>query len=456
MTADISTPTNRYEELSAKRALPRALMGGTKEMRAQGKTYLPQHPAETLDSYNLRLDSTTLYNGFKDTIKKMTGKIFSKDILPDENIPTAIADLLSNIDGAGRNLTAFAYDAFFSAMTDGISFIYSEFPVVKREDGALPTMADQLAQGARPYTVLVKASQLIGCKSENIGGTQMLTEIRIREILTEPDGEWGEKEVIQIRLIQIGYWFTFRYDKDTDEWIIHDLGEISLPYIPLIPVYTNRVGFYEGEPPLDSLAELNLEHWISSSEQRRALAFARFAMLTLTGVQGTTNVDVGPDVVIKLADPSAKASYTEPSGTGIEAGRLDLEAIEKRMQHTGMTIRVQTPGGVTATAAAIDSTDSDAALLAAAGGLQDSLNSVLQTFADYLGEKDGGEVLVNKSFGVVAPNGTAGEVLSLHMAVGLRKKTLIEEYKRRGVLADTVDVEEEVAAETEVDKVDGE
>ena len=86
---------------------------------------------------------------YGDRIKKMTGKIFSKDILPDESIPTSIAALLPNIDGAGRNLTAFAYDTFFAAMEAGISFIYVEFPVVKRADGELPTMADQLAPPRR-------------------------------------------------------------------------------------------------------------------------------------------------------------------------------------------------------------------------------------------------------------------------------------------------------------------
>lgn len=445
----IQTPSNRCEELSKLRKLPRDLMLGTGGMVESGRDHLPQHPAESDEAYAVRLKGTTLYCGFSDAIKKMVGKVFSKSIAPGTDIPPQIEELLPNIDGSGRDLTAFALDVFKSAMIDGVNYIMVDFPVVSPAvEGEAPTMADQQAQGARPYTILVEAENVIGWKSENVGGRQMLTELRIEEEGFEPDPKDEYKEIAyeQIRLLLPGSFEVWRKIKDgpgAGEYMLYDGGSTSLPYIPVVPVYTNRTAYFEGEPPLLPLAELNLEHWVSSSEQRKALTFARFAMLVLAGVDQNSSVEVGPDKVLKLPQ-GATAAYVEPSGTGIAAGRLDLEAIEKRMEHAGMTVRVQTPQGITATAAAIDSADADAALLAAATALQDSLNQVLQVMADYLGLADGGKVTVNTTFADAVANGTSAELAQLY-TVGLASKSkVISELVRRGVFDKDTDIEAEI------------
>jgi len=446
--ATIATPSTRYEALEEKRDLPRALMGGTAKMREEGKEFLPKHPAESEESYQVRLNSTTLYNGFADTVSKMVGKVFSKPVILDENVPGQIVAICDNIDGQGRNLTAFALDAFKDALIDGISFVLIDFPVVSVE-GRAATMADQITQGAKPYTVLVCADNLIGWKSANVNGAQVLTEARIKETFTEPDqkDEWAEVKVEQIRLLRPGSFELWRKQQDgpnAGKWFLYGEGLTTLPYIPLIPVYTNRVGFYEGEPPLMPLAELNLEHWISSSEQRKSLTFARFAMLVLTGVDANSAVDVGPDKVLKLPQ-GATGGYIETSGAGIEAGRLDLEAIQERMTHAGLSIKVQSTVGVTATAAAIDSTDADSALMAAATALEDSLNQVLYAIAGYLGLPDGGTVQLNKSFAQKQPTGNVADLSTLYVSGLLSNGTVINELKRRGVVDEELDVEEELA-----------
>lgn len=448
--ADISTPSGQYTEYESKRELPRALMGGTAKMREEGHKFLPQFPAESDESYKVRLNSTTLYNGFSDTIKKMVGKVFSKNIQLNPDIPPQIVELMPNIDGQGRNHTAFFLDAFRDAMIDGVSFVFVDFPVVTpATDGQSPTMADQQAQGARPNTVLICAENLIDWDHKSIGGAEILTEVRIKEKFTEqdPSNAWAEIEIEQIRLLRPGSFEIWRKVKDNTihaKWDLHDEGTTSLSYIPLIPIYTNRTGYYCGEPPLMPLAELNQEHWISTSEQRKALTFARFAMLVLSGVNPDSNVDVGPDKVLKVPQ-GASAAYAEPSGTGIEAGRLDLEAIEARMQHAGMSIQVQTQvGNVTATATAIGSYESNSALMAAATSLEDSINQVLQVFADYMGLSDGGSVTINKTFGQMLATGTIPELVTLHTAGLVSTETIMSELKRRGMLDESVDTEAEI------------
>lgn len=447
MTATVNTPTARYDALAKKRALPRALMGGTTAMVEAGEKFLPKHPAESDISYKVRLIGTTLYNGFKLAVAAQVGKVFSKPVMINADVPPVVAGLLSDVDGQGRELTPFMMDLFDDAMTDGISFILVDFPVLTTVPGAPPpTLADQQLAGAKPYWVHVMADQLIGWRHENINGLQTLTEIRLRENTFEPDGEWGETECERIRVIRANYFATYKKEKEgllAGQYLLESEGITSFNFVPLVPVYANRVGFFEGEPPLTSLADLNLEHWISSSEQRKALSFSRFAMLALIGVDTKSEVVVGADKTLKLP-MGASAMYIEPSGTGVEAGRKDLEAIEARMQGAGMQLRVEKAGTVTATAAAIDTQEANAGLRAVADGLGDSIELALLYTAKMLGLPNGGTVEINDDFAKPVAAGTVAELTSALTIGALSLSTYLTELKRRGILDDSLVVEDEI------------
>ncbi len=91
-----------------------------------------------------------------------------------------------------------------------------------------------------------------------------------------------------------------------------------------------------------------------------------------------------------------------------------------------------------------NSSEGNSALLAAAGSLEDSLNQMLQIFADYENIPDGGTVSVNKEFGGNAPKGTTTELID-SASKGLTSKELyVNEMIRRGVYNDDTDVKEEL------------
>lgn len=444
--SDVSTISIVCQRGIESRALETILMGGTKSIRDAGEKYTPKYPNEDPESYRMRLNGATLFNAFEDAVKKMSGKVFSKDIIINDGTPETIKEYCKNIDGQGRNITAFSYDAFHAAMIDGVSFIFVDFPVVKPlEEGKRPLLSDQKAQGARPTSILYTANQIIGFRHESRGGAEVLTQVRIRETITESDGNFGERSIEQIRVLNIGSFEIWRKTQTGNviSWVMHDNGVTSLSKIPLVPVYVNRTGYMAGSPPLKSLAELNLEHWISSTDQRKALTFARFAMMVFSGVQPGSISSVGPDMVIELAEPGANWGKIESSGEGIIAGRLDLEAIEKKMDKTGMVITVQNSSGdITATAAMINSAEANAALLAAAGSLEDSLDQMLQFHADYENLPTGGSVTVNKQFGKRRSTASVQDLIGLFNAGLLDEKTVLEELRGRGDLGDDVDVEE--------------
>lgn len=441
MEDDVSTRTAICNQDAESRKLERALIGGTKEMRAQGQTFTPKYEGEDLGTYKTRLDGTFLFNAFETAVRANVGKVLSRDIVINDDVPLEIVELTPNIDGQGRNLTAFALDAFREALIDGVSFIFVDFPEILGKFDQAPLLSDQIAQAARPSAILYQADQIIGFKHANIGGIEQVTQIRIHEIVTEPSGQWGEVQVEQIRVLNRGSFEIWR--KPDKDWIMAHGGKTSLEYIPIVPVYTNRIGFMRGYPPLKALAELNLEHWISSSDQRKALTFARFAMMVFTGVMPGTVSKVGPDIVVELQEPNAQWGKIESSGNGIEAGRLDLEALENKMQHAGMAIQVQDAhGNVTAEAAALNSEEINSALMAAAGALEDSVDQMFQIMADYLGLPSGGSVTVNKQFGRRKSTATVQDLTLLYSNGILDGDTILTELQKRGDLSEDLDLEE--------------
>lgn len=435
----VALPSSKQQNLEMLRALPRTLMEGTDAMRAAGKAYAPQHPAESDGSYATRIATTTLYGAFSQAVVKQAGKLFEKPVtLVDAD--DAMVKFADDVDGEGRTLTAFLNDATKEGFVDGVAYLLVEYPVIP----AGATQADVNNMGARPYWVLVRACQVLGWKSIPLAGSQVLTQFRFVEEVEEEINEFVVECVKQIRVLDIGgFYRIYRKVKDKEgkeDWRIHEEGRASWEFIPVVPLYTNRTGFFEGKPPLRELAELNAEHWASSSEQRRALSFLRFAMLAVIGASTSksnpVDVTIGPDKIINLP-AGGDAKYVEHNGQGIKAGADDLDAIEKRMQTAGMELRIENAGQVTATASAIDSQESNAALKAVAKGVEASATEAMAIAAAFL-RANPGIVKVYDEFAEAAEGG-ASDFIGLFGAGLVSRETVWDELVRRHVLDDDFD-----------------
>lgn len=447
--------TARQKHLTDLRELPRALMGGTKTMRLAGVKFLPRHPNEEPEVYKVRVEQTFLFNAFGEAVNKQSAKLFGKPVTPQDSVPQELKDFCDNVDGQDRALTPYCSDLEREAFVDGIEFILVDFPTMAPN----ASMADVRRSGSRPYWVHVKADAVRGIQSEVINGEQVLTQFRFYECSTErdPADSFKEVEVQRIRVLEVGRFTVYRLTKNKDDkkerWLVESTGTVSLPYIPIVPVYVNRVGYMEGAPPLNALAELNQEHWVSSSEQRNALTYSRFAMLKVKGVDrpkrnpdtGETKkgISVGPSKVIYLPI-NGDAGYVEHTGKGVEAGRADLEAIERRMESAGMEIRVDNAGQVTATAAAIDSAETNAGMKAVAKALKDAVEIALQYTADWMAlGKSAGEVTVYEEFGDVETEVTLDQLLKMRAQREISQPTFWDECKRRHILSDEFDADKE-------------
>ena len=108
--------------------------------------------------------------------------------------------------------------------------------------------------------------------------------------------------------------------------------------IPVAPVYLNQTGFMCGSPPLMDLADLNITHWQSSSDQRNILHVARVPILFASGVAEDIELVVGANAFMRASDPQARLEYVEHSGAAITSGKDDLKVLEFQMQAMGLQL----------------------------------------------------------------------------------------------------------------------
>ena len=430
-----------------------ALKGGTPAMRAAKKTYLPQQPKEDDEDYAYRLATSTLFPAFMRTCGVMAGKPFSKELTLNK-VPAAVEQLLSDIDGQGRSLHAFASDVFADC---GIEFGFGGILVdfTKTEED-VKTVADEKRAGLRPYWVHIKKDQILGYKAENRGGTMVLTQLRIAEQREVDDGEFGVSYVDVVRVYYPGRWELYQIATDGKSWVIVDEGLMSIGVIPFVPLYGVRLGFMEGVSPLLDLADLNIKHWQQQSDQDDSTRFARKRMVAFTGITSADEMTVASNYAIQLP-PNADVKVVQGSAESVTVGRTELTALEQQMIQTGAELLVALPGQRTATEASNDAEANKSMLQSIVENFEDALDAALQLTADWLGAGEGGTVSLFKDFAAATlTDASAQLVLSMNMQGLITKETALKEMQRRAVLSADLDVKTEVGlAEDQVPDLGG-
>lgn len=446
---DVFSQSAAVQEMAEHWPLIAALIGGTSAMRKAAKTYLPQWPNEDDDAYKTRLAVATMFPAFQRTVEVLSGKPFSKPLTIGDDVPARIKGWMENIDLQGRNLHVFTASCVEDSVANGLGGILVDYP---RTDG-VRTRADEIAAGVRPYFVHVRAKSILGWRSEVVNGAEVLTQLRLLETVTEPEGEFGEKTVDQVRVLYPGRWEIWRKNKarGRNGVAIHDQGETSLKKIPFVPFYGKRLGFMRGQPPLLELAHMNVEHWQSKSDQQTILHVARVPILAVLGVDDDKwELTVGASTAVKLPE-NGDMKFVEHSGAAIEAGRMSLLDLEDRMRQAGAELLVIKPGNTTEVQTLADNEQGMCALQRIVQDMEDVIDAASQLMADWVGEAQGGHVTIYKDFGAATLAEASAELLhKMKQSGDLSRETLLNEVKRRGILSpdvDPIDEQDRIEAE---------
>ena len=444
-----ATTSLAYDKMAPAWEKIQTVLDGTEAMRAAGTRYLPQHKYEPDEVYNERLQRSTLLNMTKLTLGSWVGRPFSDPIAFDK-VPKLIEDLLTDVDLVGTDVQVFARDWFSDGLAKAFSFVYVDYPRTDDTEG-VRTLAMDREEKVRPYWIHIRPEQLFFAEAKMVQGKEVLTEIRIMEEVIERD-DFAEKCIQQIRRVFMDAQgvgnvelYQLQKVKGKEKWVKIKNYTFSLPFIPLVVFYSHREAFMSGTPPLEDLADLNIAHWQSSADQRACLTVARFPILSLTGgtdAEGT--LKIGPNRWLHSTDPQARFAYVEHSGAAIGVGRHDLLDLQEQMGEYGAEFLRKRPGNVTATARALDSAEATSPLQDAIIRFGCALTLALEYTAKWMNLPEGGTATLSTEFGPETSDQAELNTLSATRAArDISRKAYLEELKRRGLLADEYDIDED-------------
>jgi len=407
------------------------LMQGTFGMRQKHRRYLPQEPRELDESYDNRLARSVCPPYYQRLERLLAGMLTRKPVRLVDTSDT-IREQLFDTDLNGNDLNVWTYETARKMV----------------RYGHVGTLVDAPADGGRPYWVTYTPRQILGWRTEASEGKQQLTMLRLQEMASVPDGEFGEKLVQQVRVLTPGEYQIHQKD-DKGDFRMVDEGRTSLSKIPFSIAYSNRIGFMESRPPLEDIAELNLKTYQIQSDLDNQLHISAVPMLAFYGFPSSAEeVSAGPGEAIAFP-AEGRAEYIEPGGTSFQYQFQRLEQLASQINELGLSaVLGQKLVAETAASKRIDRSQGDSTMMVIAQNMQDMIDNCLQFHAQYLGQNESaGSCHVNRDFmGERLQPTEIQSLLQLYTAGTITQETLLQQLSDGEVLGDDFDVEEELEA----------
>ena len=436
---EVQDPSNAYVNMEPNWILIEDLISGTYGIRKRHRKYLPQMPREQDESYDNRLATSVLAPRYVRIERLLAGMLTRKPVRLNE-VSERVTEDLFDIDLQGNDLTSWTYE------TAKIMLRY----------GHVGVLVDAPTGGTgRPYWITYSPREILGWRTELIDGKQKLTQLRLLERVTEPDGEYGQKEVEQVRLLTAGAFEVHRKGRQ-GKYVKVDEGTTSLDYIPFAIAYSNKVSFLESRPPMQDIAELNLLHYQKSSDFDNQLRISSVPMLCLFGFpQASEEVSAGPSEAMAFPE-GGRAEFVEIKGTSFQYQRDRIKNLEDQINTLALAaILGQKLVAETAASQEIQRSQGDSTLMIVAQQLQDMIDNCLVFHANYLNIAEIGNAFVNRDFlGQRLSPQEIQAMQGLWSSGAISQETLLKQLAEGEILGDDFDVEEEIESTQKGDMIE--
>lgn len=437
----VVTPHPEYDEMYEKWELPMALMGGTHEMREERTKWLPREEKESIRAYNGRLSRTYLYNAYKRTVQVLAGLPFVRAVQIDE-VPEELKYLEYDCDSDNSDITDFSFNLLYDLIHYGKAHYLVDMPLTQER----VTLATKDKNKVRPYFNHICPTNLISWDSEKRGGNHVLTRIRIKENVVEKQGEWGYREVQQIRVVYEDSQELWR-EVEKDTWDIYDILPNELGYIPLVTIYGSKTGFMTCEPPLQDLAWLNLQHYQQSSDFNNIQHYVCVPFLFGAGFEKDelNGATIAANTAISASSPDAKLGFVELNGQSIPEVRQSLDKLLEMMASLGSDLVIRkSVDRQTAASRKIDQSESISLLQIMINNVETGIERGYKIAADWLNiDAEDISVTIGDNLDTADDGPNLVDILSHYLLEnkGMSVEQAVLELKRRGVLSDRFKVE---------------
>jgi hypothetical protein len=470
-------------KLAAQWQLVDAELGGTYEMQSHPE-YLPQFPAEHDEVYQDRLAVATFDNDYADTLDGIVGMIFRRPAQLGDNVPAQIKADLENVDLAGTAFNVFAPRFVRKGVHYGEAYIVVDMQRVETPDALDAATARDL--NLRPYWIAYSAKQVQNQpRYVVINGAKTLQQIVFRECVTEPDGAFGEREVIRYRVwrLPVVKLPNGQYAREVNEagqpqgiewevWeeqqgdtgpggsdpqkeiVMVDSGVIdSLSRLPVSRFLANPDTDDDTKcagPALYDLAELCKKDWQQQSDHESNLHLCSSPIPFTVGLRedgALSNQAWGKGVRYDL-EVGGTLGYAEPAGTALEAMERQLASNKEKIRQKGLEMVLE--GGApntTATEQLLRAGKRASRLAMITEAAKDCFEGALGSSAEWygMGADAGGEISMGVKGDELILTSADIQALSSQVANGqLSIRELLRIEKRAGILSDDLDEEAQI------------
>lgn len=476
------TTSSDYDAMAPFWTKVETILGGADAVRAAGKTYLPQFPMESSPDYEYRRTNAKFTNIYADVVGALAAKPFAEEVALEDKAPDQLKTLAEDIDGKGNSMHVFAANVFFGGLNYAVDWILVDYTKAKkRADGRALTIAEEKAQGLRPYWVRIPARRMLAVYSATVAGKEVFVHARMREDITRQVG-FDEETVERVRVFDrapitdettgeiIGYApATFEVwekkavveNRNRRSWAVVDSGPVTIGVIPLVPFVTGRrqSGSWCFVPPMQDAADLQIEHYQQETGLKSIKELTAYAMLAGNGVQPITvdgqpqQVPVGPKTVLYAPPYGEKGEHgewkwIEPTAENLKFLAAEVETTDKQLRELGRAPLTAQAGNLTVVTTAFAAQKGTTAIRAWALNLVDALEQAWVLTCRWLNLSDAPAVTWNTDDLDLALTDDKGpETLNSARKNGdLSQRTYWSELKRRGILSADFDAEAEETA----------
>ena len=430
--AKVNDPNAAWRNQEPHWVLIEDLIGGTYELRRRHRRYLPQEPRELDESYDNRL-ARSVCPPFYQRLERMLAGMLTRKPVRLNDVSDIVREQLFDVDLQGNDLNVWCYETARQLVRYGHVGVLVDAP--------------SAGEQGRPYWVTYTPREILGWRTELVDGAQKLVQLRLSEKVILPDGDYGEKEVKQVRVLTPGAFEIHRINKQGDYEVVES-GTTTMDHIPFAVAYANRVGFMESRPPLEDIANLNLKAYQIQSDLDNQLHISAVPMLAFYGFpQSSEEVSAGPGEAIAFP-AEGRAEYIAPPSDAFDSQFRRLDQLASQINELGLSaVLGQKLSAETAEAKRIDRSQGDSTMMVIAQNMQDLIDNCLAHHAHYLNIEEYGSSYVNRDFlGVRLDPQEIQALLQLYTAGTISQKTLLDQLYEGEVLGDEFDVEEELEA----------
>lgn len=416
-----------YVDGEGARTLSRAMMQGTRGVRALGHAGLPKWPDEEPAFYKLRARIAQVTRYYARTVEAAVSMVTaSPPTLAEDAHATLRADW-EDIDRRGTHGDVFVQQLTEEALIGGFAAILVDAP--PRPVGVSLTLQDEQRMQLRPYWVLLRAEQILSWETESpdwsrimtdwqrgvlraddvarLGGQFVLRQVVIHEPGRVRHGEFGVRVQHRYRVLRLtdtgvtfAVWEHVEAEGATGEHFrlltegpMQGAQGRALPAIPLAVAYSKRTTTpFVCEPALMSVCEANLDHYQLTADRRYLIKHTHSPTLYLLGFQEERDANgvakktrIGPNAVIRSNTPEAKVGYAVAPADALTSSKEERDEVVREIAALGLSFlaKDRQRGVETATGRTLDLAAENATHATTARGVQDALEQALLFHAAY-------------------------------------------------------------------------